>query len=113
MRASTNLEIAVAANVSERFAIADARPGTACMPNEREGRCRRLIRINAQSRSTSSLGSLVELEMASGLEARRLWSISRIVRAKSRLRHLINLRAALGPASKQRPPGSAGAVRSY
>jgi hypothetical protein len=103
MRARTNLVIAAAANVGERLGDADAQPGAACIPAEREGCCPQLIRINAQSRSTSFLGSLVEFEMASALEARRLWSVSGIVRARSRLQHLINLRAALGPASEQLP----------
>jgi hypothetical protein len=103
MRARTNLVIAAAANVSERFGGADARPTAGCMPTKREGRCPELIRINAQYCSTSFLGSFVELEMASALEARRLWCISEIVRARSRRQHLINLRAALGPANEQLP----------
>jgi hypothetical protein len=103
MRASTNLAIAAAANVGERFGDADVRSGAGRMLVEREGGSPELIRINAQSRSTSTVDTLVELETASALEARRLWSISRNVRARPRLRHLINLRAALGPASEQLP----------
>src|SRR5262249_13858454 len=61
------------------FDDASGRPSRAATTAERKRRYAKLIQITAASRSISMVAPIVELRMASALEARRLWIISKII----------------------------------
>jgi hypothetical protein len=98
MSALLHLDAWTTAHVRARPADAEDGTGGSCIPAKGEHRSD-LIPINAAS---GAISLLMKLEMASVLEARRLWDISRIVLAKARLHHLIKVQAVFGPASGQR-----------
>jgi hypothetical protein len=99
MSALLHLHVVGTAQSRARPANADDRAGGGCIRAKLNDRRSDLIPINAAS---GAISLLMKLEMASVLEARRLWDISRIVLAKARLHHLIKVQAVFGPASGQR-----------